>query len=421
MCDFCYADPACVLPSCASTGSACACSLAGNSRCPTCGHECSPWFDGLGLAEGPDSIRDFLGGSGTESPGFDEYPATRAQILAACRAALEEMDTTADIPWLEQRLPEGTYQDAGEVFSVLTSFLLGSPLGASEWVRTLPLDAVAVGTRLIVPQDQMAFLVQGDGHVYDAFPPGEHTLSAQNAPLAAAASRRPAPGHSRWVFAAHPIFVSTRDLEGKVQVNGRSPSQSPIAVRASVRVWLNDPQKFARSPIGQSLQASLTIDRALGKAVTPAITTMIQGLDAQANLVNPPQTEAVLRSSLGAAGFGIRSVVLESTVIPFVMGAPMGPGVPVQFPPEVLARMPPEARAMMQARMNEAMQRRATMQTAGGPGPVAPPPTMPPSAYTPTRPAAPGAAVGGPRSCPACHQPVAPGVSFCGKCGTRLG
>ncbi len=45
------------------------------------------------------------------------YPATRTQVLAACRQMLEF--TAAEKAWFAARLPEGSYKNAGEVLKAI--------------------------------------------------------------------------------------------------------------------------------------------------------------------------------------------------------------------------------------------------------------------------------------------------------------
>jgi anti-sigma factor RsiW len=45
------------------------------------------------------------------------YPATRAQVLAACKQMMEF--TAGEKAWFAARLPEGNYQNAGEVLKAI--------------------------------------------------------------------------------------------------------------------------------------------------------------------------------------------------------------------------------------------------------------------------------------------------------------
>ncbi len=47
------------------------------------------------------------------------YPATRAQVLAACKQMSEF--TAGEKAWFAARLPEGNYQNAGEVLKAIAN------------------------------------------------------------------------------------------------------------------------------------------------------------------------------------------------------------------------------------------------------------------------------------------------------------
>lgn len=441
MCDFCEADSECKAPTCASQGGACLCALSGPERCPACGHACAPWYWGMGLLNAPNIVSDFLGGEGTESGGFDGYPVTRAQLLAKFQEHLAEQDaddpdsgiTPADRTWLSDRLPEGAYQNPGDVFSALLPVIDGSLLDGKEWSHPLRLGDVAAGTRLIVPPSVVAVLVSRQGQSLDAFPSGQFLLSEDSAPRTTAVSRRPAKGATRWTLRADPVFFSKLDQNIKIEHSGRSKSGSSISLFADIRFALADPAKLVQSPAGPTLGRSQKPEQAIGPIVVPLLKGVVDGADASSISAQIPTLEGSIRSTLEAAGLAVRSVKV-SNFIPSMGGAGM-----FAMNPEMMARMPPEARAMMEARMNEAMQRRAMAQTPGVPGPV-PPGTTAPTRMPPSRP--PGARVcpachasnpdtvkfcqtcgkpmAAPPKCPSCGKEAAPGIKFCGNCGTRL-
>lgn len=435
MCDYCTSDRECTNPTCASNGRGCACSLSGNEQCPSCGHPCVPWYWGMGLDDCPDIVRDFFGGDGTESPGFDKYPATKAQLLAGVRelqADMEEGTTPEDLVWLDQRLPEGTYPDAGEVFRVMTSVLRAPPLDSTRWVRGGYLRTFAAGTRLVVGANEFALLVGTDGSTFDAFGPGEHVLSADTAPLAAAVSRLPKPGFPKWALRAGPLYLSTSDQNGRVLGSGKTKSGEPIGIMAKVSFWLQDPSKFARSPAGRRLDPNLDIDRMLASLAKGALDTLVASLESPSLEAIQSSAESAVRSSLEAAGLGVRTVSIEVSGPRFGFGASFR-APPPTLPPEVLARLPPET----VAKMNAATQRREEILRAAAANPnashAAPPgsPGTPlpvvtcPSCHTPNARAAPfcrncGVALAAQKFCPSCGHAVAPGVKFCGKCGTRV-
>ncbi|MDE1820436.1 MAG: hypothetical protein KGI98_06235 [Euryarchaeota archaeon] len=379
----------------------------------------------MGVAEGPDWVRDFLGGVGTESPGFEEYPATKAQILAAWSSRMQDIlsdgEATLDDPqWLSTHLPEGTFQDPGEVFLALCPVITGPALDGTRWVGSSPVAALANGQRLVVPSGQVAFLVGPGGRVLDALSPGEHVISPSTVPQAASASRPPAPGTRRCSFHASPLFCYAGDLVGEVQHATRPPPVPPAMFHATVHFSLSDPAKVARSPAAKELQnSSPTPARMLSAVLGP----LLEGLDAS-TVSNHAKVEALIRSGLDGAGLGVRSLTF-APLGPYgmpaqaVLGRPPGMsagpsgGMPAGIPPEVLARMPPQARAMMEERMRAAMAARAASDVGGARGASASRPG-PGSKY-------PGALPAGLVACPSCQAPNPVTMTACRACGRPLG
>lgn len=431
MCDYCASDPACANPTCARTGSACSCSLSGPPRCPTCGHDCLPWYVGLDLANAPVSINSFLGGAGTENPGFDRYPATKAQLLAAARQEVADSDepNTADVEWFDHRLPDGTYRDAGEVLSTLWEAPSPPSFGGPEWFYRPRPTSIPLGARLRVPPATVLLLVGRDNQPLDVLPPGDHLVSPTTAPLAAAQARPPAPGFARSVLRSSLVFFSTGDLESPVDYRGRSRTGEPFYVSAKVRCALTDPKKFVASPAGNRTPSSLGT-AALGSVLaSPALTSSVQARDAAAITSDPSLAESTIRSAFESAGFAVRSVQVEYAGFNPVDRAFAG-GARDPF-----AHLPPEARATMQARLAEAMSRRGgpppprpvagpTAAVPGTPG-SAPAVLVCPACRAPNPPAGKfcqscGSSLAASRKCPACGQDVPPSVKFCGNCGTRM-
>ncbi len=427
MCEHCASDPECRHPVCSAKGSGCACSLQGPAQCPTCGHPCLDWWWGMGVVGAPDWVSDFLGGQGSESPGFERYPATRAQLLGAWKERMEDIlsdsDATLDDPrWLETHLPEGTYRDPGEVFLAVNPVLAGPALDPSKWVARLPVTALAAGSRLQVPQGAAAILVDSNGQPLEVFPAGEHVLSATTAPKAAAASRRPAPGTARYSLAATPLFCYLGDLEGKVQHSARPPPVPPPMFSATVRFWIAEPSKLAATPAVKVLESSAPQPQQLLSSV---VQTKLQGLDAP-TLGDHGKLETLLRSWLTEAGLGVRSIAFDARgyggMPPSFAAGPQGsapgavggmpPGMPPGIPPEALARMPPEARAMFEARMKAAMAAHAAATARAGSG-----------AGTPPSGGAPGPSNGLPPGlvlCPNCRRPNPMSFASCVACGRPL-
>jgi Double zinc ribbon len=427
MCDSCATDSGCSNPSCAATG--CACALSGPKRCATCGHECLPWYFGLDLPRAPVSINNFLGGAGTESPGYDRYPATKAQLLAAARQEISETDepNPADVAWLDQRLPDGTFRDAGEVFTALWEPPVPPALDGPNWVYRAPVGSIPLGARIQVPPEETALLVGRGNAPLDTFPPGEHPLSRDTAPLAAAQSRAPASGFDRTVLRTSLWYLSTRDQEGTWTFSDRPKGGPPDFVTVRARYALTDPKKFAASKAGLNFSGPLPPEKLLSLLVSPLLRGS-PGHDSSSASGDSSVVESTVRSVLDASGFAVRSLSVEHSNVPPLGAFPSG--VADRF-----AHLPPEARAAVQAQMAEAMRRRAA---AAGPADAGTRPTPAASSSGPAASmACPSCGAQNPssgkfcqncgrplvtqRSCPACGQAAAPGVKFCGNCGARLG
>ncbi len=407
MCEHCAGDAPCTLASCAGSGTGCACTRAGPPRCPACGHECLPWYFGLGLVDGPPLINDFLGGAGSENPGFQGYPATRASLLAAAKAFYTDIEDEGvrgaeDLAWLERELPDRPYRDVGDVLTALGGTVRGPSLEGATWMARSPLGAIPIGAHLIVPPAEMALLVGRRGTSQDVFPPGDHLLTRASAPRAAEQSREPAPGSDRAVLESTPVFYSTREQAGRLTVAARTRAGSRYVVNATVRYALRDPARFTAT-IGRNLSPSAPSSTVLGVAVSGPLTAMVGQQEDAALAADPKAVESTIRAALEAAGFEVRSVALGPSGSP--LNAAMG-----GTPSDALARLPPEQRAMVQARMEEAMRRRAA---AGAASRSASPP---PAGGAP----APGGPGSGPSECPACGAANPPRVKFCGSCGRPI-
>ncbi len=398
------------------------------------------WYFGLGVEGAPDSITDFLGGAGTESPGYDGYPATKAQLLAAARESISDLEepNLADLDWLSERLPEGTYRDAGDVFSVLQGPIMMPRADASPWMWRSRIGAIPLGARLVVPSDGRALLVGRGGRALDTFGPGEHRLTRASAPLAAAQSRPPPPDASRGILESSVVFFSTREQEGAVSFSGRTKSAEPMFVTARVRFSLSDPGRFVESPTGKSYSEALPPDRLLSSVVTPELKLAVQSHEGRSLSSDPALVEGTIRTALESSGLSAGSVRLE-----YLGSSPVGI-LSARGGTDPFAQMPPEVRAMMQARMEEAMRHRPSGSgSVGRPGlasapsaaadprvdgsaPSSPTGTVVCSACHATNPASGkfchgcGAPLTTKRSCPACGQEAGASVKFCGQCGARL-
>ena len=408
MCEYCFSERACDHGAKEHPPSGCACSLAGTQRCPGCGCECASWDWGLGFV-GPASVRSFFGVGDDENPGFSNYPATSAQLLASFREELEELDP-ADADWLVHHLPERTYADRGDALAALCPVLVAPADDPSSFVTALPMHAIAVGTRLSVGADQSVTLVGKSGQGLDRFGPGQYVISRESAPLAAAVSRAPAPGFARSAITAQPFFTSAREVGIPLHRNGRSRSGQPVRVQGSLRLSISSlPDLLARvgpRPRGISVPEMETI---VANLLGPMLDRTMGSHDPAELGGSGGPIESAIRSGAAEAGLLVSAVTLES-VGAVSLSEQMDAMHERQR--EAIAHLPPEAQARIQAQIALARER-AQASRAAGAGRV---PVGPSSAATPST----GAAPTGSTTCPTCHAPNPPEGKFCGNCGQPL-
>lgn len=436
MCDYCFSDTACRHGTEKSAPSPCACSLGGTKKCPECGCDCAPWDWGLGF-EGPPSVRSFFGVGDDENPGFSAYPASKHQILAAATQELQDAEANpADLSWLTQTLPDGTYPDRGAVLSALCPSLSWVSSDPSVLMARLPMAAIAEGTRLVVRQDQSAVLVGKNGRPLDSFGPGEYTLSRNSAPRAAAESRPAAPGFSKGVLSATPFFASTRESRTALNRTGRSRSGESIAVRGSVTFSLESLSNFLdRTVAGRPGSSAAEIGSAIAGIFGTALDQTLASHDSSEFDGPSKLIEESIRSSAAQAGLRVSSVSLDS--VGRVSLADQMAAMQARQR-EAIAHLPPEAQARIQAQMANAARRSqlargSTVEgsTAAGAARGTPLAPTPPAARLCPSCQAPnpstvrfcgncGKPLNPNRSCSRCGAEVAPGVKFCGNCGSRV-
>lgn len=437
VCEYCFSETPCDHGGGSPGSHGCACALAGTAKCPECGCDCDPWDLGLGFV-GPASIRSFFGVGDDENPGFSEYPATKAQLVAAARGELEELEEGAsDVEWLTRTLPDGTYQDRGEAVASLCPVLAWTDADPSRFVAALPMSGVATGTKIVVARDQFAALVGKDGQPLDAFGPGEYIVSRESAPRAAAQSRPPVPGRSRSVISARPYFGSSKEIRTPIARPGRSRAGEHVQIRVTAAVSLTSLNEFlarsGRHPGGISAtEAAVIVTSIVGPALDEAIAAHTANELSGAS----PLVEQAIRTGAASGGLRVSSVTFDAAG----SGAASDPmAAMLEMQKQAMAHLPPEQQARIQAQMAQAMERAQAARTArgGSPAPRASPGPMvagpaPPIAGA-TCPAcktanAPGTkfcgSCGQPLSpkptCPRCHQAVAAGLKFCGNCGSPL-
>ncbi len=435
MCDLCTGereDFHCNHPSCSSPGSACACRLSGPDRCPACGHPCLPWYFGVGAHGAPEPINDFFGGEGSENPGYDSFPADRAQLTSAVRGWFDEQGVgedglnPSDLDWFVGHLPDRTFQSRGEVLAALFQPFVGTPLSGAEWLRWDRSGAIPLGTRLTVPAGQAAALVARGASAADVFPSGEHRLTRESAPQVGSRSRPPAPGFPFAVLDAEVVFLGQQEQQGKIGFSGKTRSGQPFYVRADVRYALEDAQAFVGSSVGQSvLGGTRPPDHLLSLVVDAELNRAIGASDGSPAAFDTKGVERVIRSALAGAGWAAREVHVQyAGSNPMEAGLAGGGANP-------FANLPPEMQAMVRARMEAAMQQRTA--PSGRPG-VSPPSAPVVGAAGTVVCAACGSAnpttvkfcqhcgqpMAAKRRCPQCGKEVGASVKFCGNCGSRL-
>jgi membrane protease subunit (stomatin/prohibitin family) len=438
VCEYCFSGRDCSHGEGSAGPSRCACSIAGTPKCPDCGCECASWDWGLGFV-GPGTIRSFFGVGDDENPGFSNYPASKSQLVAAARSELEEAEASpTDVEWLSRTLPDGTYRDRGEVIAALTPVLSWAENDASSWVVPLPMQAVAVGTRLVVGKEQVAAFVARDGRVLDSFGPGEHPVTRESAPRAAAQSRPPAPGFPRSTISATPFFGSTRERRADVNRTAHLRSGESVQLRGSVTFSVASlADLLAR--IG-TRSGAITADKAGATfvgIVGPALDQAFASHDLREFTGSSDLLDQAIRSAAAQSGLRVSAVAFEP-IRPLSVMDQMA--AMHEHQRQAMAQMPPEMQAMIQARMAQAMaQAQASRGSmAGGPptgsvsrmtpppGPAPAPAPPCPSCHAPNPPDVKfcqncGQPLRATRACPRCGHDVAPGVKFCGNCGSPLG
>jgi len=438
VCEYCVSGKSCDHGTGKAASAPCACSLAGTAKCPGCGCECASWDWGLGFA-GPAAVRSFFGVGDDENPGFSEYPASKAQLIAAATQELQDAEASpADVGWLSKNLPDGTYPDRGSALSALSPTISWPGIDPAVVVARLPMQAIANGTRLVVGPDQTAVLVGKNGRPLDPFGPGEYVIARESAPRAAAESRPPAPKFPKSVITATPFFASTREIRTALNRTGRTRSGESVVVHGSVTFSITSLADFmtrAKSP-GRGFTAAET-EAAVGGILGPAIDQTLAAHDAREFDGPSKLIEDSIRLSAGPAGLRVSSVQLD----PVGRMSPTDQLAAMQkMQAEAMSHMPPEVQARIQAQMAQAMQRRAQASRTSPPAPpalgtVSGTPAAPPSGAVvqicPSCQASNPASVrfcgncGKPlptkRACPRCGTEAAPGVKFCGNCGGPLG
>ncbi len=368
-----------------------------------------PWHWGLGFV-GPLSIRSFFGVGGDENPGFSGFPASKTQIVDAAREALQDAEADmTDVGWLSGNLPDGTFRDVGEVFIALMPVIACRGQDASALVTALPMTAVASGTRMVVGPDQSAVLVGSDGRPLDRFGPGEHLLSREGAPQAAAGSRPLAAGFARSAIDATPVFASTQEVRTSLNRSTHTRSGESVAVRGSVTVSIGALPEFLAKvgsrPRGLSAaEGEAEIAKILGAALEQTVASHELGeLTGSGALL-----ETAVRA--GAAQAGLRVLALSFEPVTALSAVDQLTAVQ-EMQRRALANMPPEMQAKISAQLAQAMER-----AQAGRGTVA----RGTSAGAPPVPAAPSRATPAVLTCPSCHAPNAPDRKFCGNCGKPL-
>lgn len=385
---------------------------------------------------GPASIRSFFGVGDDENPGFSQYPSSKSQILATARRELEDVESDPrDLEWLSKVLPERTYADRSDVLAALSAVVEWPEDAPTAFIATVPMHAMAIGTKLVVGPHQTATLLGRDGKPLDQFEAGEHVINRQTAPRAAAVSRPPAPGFPKSTIVGAPYFASTQERRVTFDRTASSLTGQAVRVLGSLAYVVRSLPDFLRriGPRPRGL-TSAEIDAEVGKLVASVLDSSLATHDAAEQASSKEVLERALQSGAVEAGIQISSVAFDS-VTPLSAIDQMTAIQDRQR--QAMAHLPPEAQARIQAQMAAAVQRARAARPSTGPPAVAPatvPSTSRPTAATQLCPACHAANPASSRFCGNCGRPLASGrtcaqcgtevpagVKFCGNCGTPLG
>jgi len=360
---------------------------------------------------GPASICSFFGVGGDENPGFSNFPASKSQLVTAAGRDLEDGDSSpGDLEWLSRALPERTYQDRGEALAALSAVISWAGNDPSSWIAPLPMHAVAVGSRLVVGSDQVAALVARDGRALDSFGPGEHIVTRETAPGAAAQSRRAGAGFPKSTISATPFFASTRETRVILNRTGRTRSGETIDIRASVTCSIASLPQFlaqVRSPAGGISVTGATA--AIAGIIGPSLDQTLASHDASELVGSSSLIDQAIRSGAAQAGLRVSDVTIEP-VRPTSVADRMA--AIQEHQRQAMAHLYPETQAMIQAQMAKALER---AQASRGSAPGGPATGAGPGTTMPAR-----TSRASTRPCPSCHASNPPDGKFCGNCGKAL-
>ncbi|HKW04073.1 MAG TPA: hypothetical protein VJN71_02120, partial [Nitrososphaerales archaeon] len=139
---------------CGSEGGPCQCNTAGIKKCSECGCDGAPWYWGLSIP-GRSGITDALGDY------YDDgslFPADKSRIISTISSNLSSDDSQ----WITKNLPDKRYADPGEMMVALLPPIAWEG-GSSDLIWKYPSDAVSLGQKLLVGENQAMVSLSMDG------------------------------------------------------------------------------------------------------------------------------------------------------------------------------------------------------------------------------------------------------------------
>jgi Double zinc ribbon len=419
MCDYCLAE------SCfhGHEDSSCGCDIQGNSKCPSCGCTCKPWWSDVNFPEG---VQNLLGDTLDDETFF---PTDKTKIVQS---------VSSDGEWLNQNLREGTYRNGGEIASALVPKV--DPIAWNKQPTDLiwkeKSKSLLSGQKIIVGQGQVSVMLASSGKVCDRLGEGEHVMSKESMPLLAGESRKSLPNFEHYAFDGSPVFFAPEmEFEVSITSQGQTKALRNVMARGLARLKILSPELFLQklsaskknSPVDTTSSLAF-IDMFSSDVLRKEMSTLeYDELTRNSGEVLEQRLSARLKDELG----------LETVKITFDSVGEFGRGAFMMPPPSAASMQDPKnreemrkwAESMRQSQMGQLeairqmQQARMAQVPPQGPQAASTKTNVCSSCGTPNPPASKfcnncGKALS--RTCPKCGQAVAPSVKFCGNCGANL-